>query len=149
MKTLMFQFNFVFLHWDYSGPLCNLEGKSILHVETGVALSAFVPVRRSIIGVASNLQLAQKWASMLTLAMLASSVRHQRACCCSGTQLGSESTEVKNTNWTVFKKCSQTLHMYTTLKQSVIKLWKNFDDSRHSVFAVFDRDWLCVASLLS
>lgn len=42
MDILMFQFHFVFLHWSYSQPLCNLEGKSIQLVEIIVALTVCV-----------------------------------------------------------------------------------------------------------
>lgn len=42
MKTLMFQFHFVFLQWRYNRQLCNLEGKSVLFVEISIALSVCV-----------------------------------------------------------------------------------------------------------
>ncbi len=58
MKTLIFQFHFVFSHWSYSRPLCNLEGKSILLVEIDVALSVCVSGDVNIVSVAGNLQLA-------------------------------------------------------------------------------------------
>lgn len=42
MKTLMFQFHFVFSHRSYSRPLCNLEGKSVLLAVVIVAFSVCV-----------------------------------------------------------------------------------------------------------
>ena len=104
--------------------------------------------RRNIISVAGNLQLAhQERASMLTLAALASTVRHQRACCYSATLLTGLRVTESLLNWAArFYRLWDTLCTYLRCSSTESIRQKDETSKDETVSLVCLLSCLCVAS---